>query len=425
MSKKSVRALVGVIVLAGSAWVAGGYYAASVFETQVKAFAEEVGKDSGVDIADLKHHRGFLRSDGSFKIIVKDTSGDQSFRPLLETEVSYQASHMIMPDSLSKVKWAIKPIGETGKAITEVFGENAKITGEGNVKFNLEYLSSVHIPKLVARQDESSIDISPTHGHFTWGKSSASLDLNIDRVVVRTEGEAFEAQKLFFDTALSDRIKGIGSAKLTIDKLATKDGIAEGFAMSADSVLNKDRVDIRVAKSLRSLKYQDVLARDLAIEIVLNKLDANSVETLSNLLNETGMSNLTAIEQAQAKAAARTMILKGFDLGITKLTGTIGKGTVEGSLRIELAPTPGEQASQFNLNQSLKSSGQVLLKGNVLDPQYKGMALMFGAAVQTPEGLKASYEFANGRLIANGQALDIKKEWAQIEQAVRDWMIEQ
>lgn len=50
---------------------------------------------------------------------------------------------------------------------------------------------------------------------------------------------------------------------------------------------------------------------------------------------------------------------------------------------------------------------------------------MFGAAVETPEGLKASYEFANGQLIANGQALDIKKEWVPIEQAVRDWMIEQ
>jgi hypothetical protein len=136
------------------------------------------------------------------------------------------------------------------------------------------------------------------------------------------------------------------------------------------------------------------------------------------------MSNLTAIEQAQAKAAARTMLLKGFDIGITRFTGTVGKGTVEGSLRIELAPTPGEQASQFNLNNSLKSSGQLLLKGNVLDPSYKGMALMFGAAVETPEGLKASYEFANGKLIANGQALDIKDEWAVVTNTVREWMTE-
>jgi uncharacterized protein YdgA (DUF945 family) len=331
---------------------------------------------------------------------------------------------MIMPDSLSKVHWQIKPIGESGETITDMFGENAKITGEGKVKFSQEYVSSVNIPKLVARQDNSSIDISPTHGNFTWGKKSAALDLKIDRAVIRGEEEAFEAQKLFFDTKLSDRIKGIGSAKITIDKLATKDAIAEGFAVSADSVLNKDRVDIKVAKSLRSLKYQDVQARDLAIEIALNNMDANSIETLSNLLNETGMSNLTAIEQAQAKAAARTMLLKGFDIGITRFTGTVGKGTVEGSLRIELAPTPGEQASQFNLNNSLKSSGQLLLKGNVLDPSYKGMALMFGAAVETPEGLKASYEFANGKLIANGQALDIKDEWAVVTNTVREWMTE-
>lgn len=425
MSTKRVGSVVGVVVLAGGAWVAGSYYAANVFETQVKVFAEEVGKDSGVDVSDLKHTRRFLSSDGSFRLSIKDAAGDQPFRPLLETEVSYQASHMIMPDSLSKVKWQIKPIGESGKAITEVFGENAKITGEGKVKFSQEYVSSVNIPKLIARQDNASIDISPTHGNFTWGKSNAALDLKIDRAVIRSEDEAFEAQKLVFETNLSDRIKGIGAAKIAIDKLATKDAIAEGFAMSADSVLNKDRVDIKVAKSLRSLKYQEMQARDLAIEIALNKVDVNSIETLSNLLNETGMSNLTAIEQAQAKAAARTMLLKGFDIGITKLTGTVGKGTVEGSLRIELAPTPGEQASQFNLNQSLKSSGQLLLKGNVLDPQYKGMALMFGAAVETPEGLKASYEFADGKLMANGKNIDVKKEWAEVNKTLRSWMAEE
>ena len=405
--------------------MAGSYYAGNVFEKQVRAFAEEVGKDSGVDLSDLKHSRGLLSSEGSFKLSIKDAAGEQSFQPLLETEVSYQASHMIMPDSLSTVTWQIKPIGKSGKSVTDVFGENAKITGEGKVKFSLEYVSTVNIPKLVARQEDASIDISPTHGNFTWGKKNAALDLKVDRAVIRSEDEAFEAQQLVFDTKLSDRIKGLGTAKVTIDKLATKDAIAEGFAVSADSLLNQDRVDIRVAKSLRSLKYQDVLARDLAIEIALNNVDAKSIETLSNLLNETGMSNLTAIEQAQAKAAARTMLLKGFDLGITKLTGTVGKGTVEGSLRIELAPTPGEQASQFNLNQSLKSSGQLLLKGNVLDPQYKGMALMFGAAVETPEGLKASYEFANGQLMANGKHIDVKKEWAEVNKTLRTWMVEQ
>lgn len=425
MSTKSVGFVVGVVVLAGGAWVGASYYAATVFEKQVRTFADEIGKDSGIDISDVKHQRGFLTSDGSFKLNIKDTTGDQSFRPLLETLVTYQASHLIMPSSLSTVKWEIKPAGESGKAITELFGENTKISGEGKVKFSQEYVSSIHIPKLAARQDDSSIDISPTSGNFTWGKTNAAMDLKLDRAVLRSDGEAFELQKLVFDTKLSDRIKGIGSAKITIDKMASKDGVAEGFALSAESSLNKDRIDTRVSKSLRGLKYQDIQARDLAIEIALNKLDASSVETLSKLINDTGMSNLTALEQAQARTAITNIVLKGFDASITKLTGTVGKGTVDGSLRIELAPTPGDGAKQFNPTQSLKSSGQLTLKGNVLEPEYKGMALMFGAAVETPEGLKASYEFADGKLSANGKNIDISKEWKQANEMLREWLLEE
>lgn len=424
MSSKSVGAIAGIVVLAGGAWIGGSYYAGTVFEKEVKAFVDEIGKDSGIDVIDLKHQRGFLSSDGSFKLNIKDTTGDQSFKPLLETEVSYQASHLIMPSSLSTVKWQIKPVGESGKAITELFGESTKISGEGKVKFSQEYVSSIQIPKLSARQDDSTIDISPTTGNFTWGKTNAAMDLKVDRAVLRSDGEAFELQKLFFDTKLSDRIKGIGSAKITIDKMASKDGLAEGFVLSADSSLNKDRIDTRVSKSLRSFKYQDIQARDLALEISLNKLDAASVETLSKLINETGMTNLTAIEQAQAKEAVTKIVLKGFDASITKLTGTVGKGTIQGSMRIELAPTPGEKVKQFNLTRSLKSSGQLVLKGDVLDAQYKGMALMFGAAVETPDGLKASYEFANGKLLANGKNIDIGNEWTQVNETLREWLLE-
>ncbi len=119
------------------------------------------------------------------------------------------------------------------------------------------------------------------------------------------------------------------------------------------------------------------------------------------------------------------MLLKGFELGIPKLTATVGKGSVEGSLRLDLLPTPGAQASQFSLAKLLTSSGQVLLKGPVLEPQYKAMALMFGAVVETPEGLKASYTLTNGQLNANGHALDIKQQWAAIEQSMHKWMAEQ
>ena len=424
MSKTFLGAVAGIIIVAGGCWIAGSYYAGNIFQSQLNAFTEDIGKDSGIDVSDVKQARGLFSSTGSFKLGFKDAAADQSFRPFLETEVSYQASHMITPDALTKVHWQVLPTGESGKLITDLFGDAARVTGEGKIKFNQEYVSSVHIPKLAARQDDVSIDVTPTSGHFTWGKSNAALDLKTDRAIVRSDGEAFEAQLVVFETALTDRIKGIGTAKVSVEKLASKDGIAEGLLMTAGSTLNQDRIDVRVSKSLRSLAYQGMLARDLAIEVVLNNVDAASVETLSKLINDTGMANLTAIEQAQARAATKTMLLKGFELGIPKLTATVGKGSVEGSLRLDLLPTPGAQAGQFSLTQLLTSSGQVLLKGAVLDPQYKGMALMFGAVVETPEGLKASYTLSNGQLKANGKPLDIQHEWAQIEQSMRTWMSE-
>ena len=144
MSKKFLGTVAGIIMVAGGCWMAGSYYAGNIFQSQLKAFTDEIGKDSGMDVSDVKHTRGLFSSTGSFKLGFKDAAADQSFRPFLEAVVSYQASHMITPDALTKVHWQIFPTGETGKVITDLFGDAAKVTGEGRVKFNQEYVQKVH-----------------------------------------------------------------------------------------------------------------------------------------------------------------------------------------------------------------------------------------------------------------------------------------
>jgi hypothetical protein len=71
-------------------------------------------------------------------------------------------------------------------------------------------------------------------------------------VLARGNGEAFELGKVALDVDLKNRYLGTGSTSLSIDKIATSHGSAEGFRHATEVVEEGDRLNAQVTESLRA-----------------------------------------------------------------------------------------------------------------------------------------------------------------------------
>jgi hypothetical protein len=80
----------------------------------------------------------------------------------------------------------------------------------------------------------------------------------IERVLARGNGEAFELGRVALDLDLKNRYLGTGTTSLSIDKIATSHGSAEGFRHATEVVEEGDRLHTR---SPRTCVPQPLAAR--------------------------------------------------------------------------------------------------------------------------------------------------------------------
>ncbi len=406
MSTKKIAIGAGVVVILGAAWIGGSMYAQKKFQTEVKAFADGMSSNVGVAVKGLKQDSGFLTSSGQFTINFSDASGDSDFS--IDLAATYKASHLLLPGSVARFDWDLKPAGDASKEITRMFGDSARVEGVSKISYGGDFTSSVAIPKLAAHEDGVVFEFGPTSGTVSGGKNKLSFDIVTNRMVVRSSDDALDMKQIKYQTELTDIATGLGSMQFSIDELSTKDAVASGIFLKANSTHRADRIDMSVTHSVKSVAYNGITVKDASIDMVFKDLNAKSIQTLSTVFNNASSTNLTAAEKALAQDALRDLIYQGFTVGITKIAASAKEGSVDGTVSLELLKSASNKPSDFNLVKQLRSSGQLTVKA--LDQQYKGMALMFGVVQETPDGLKAGYELSDGKLQFNGKSVDISDE---------------
>jgi hypothetical protein len=144
-----------------------------------------------------------------------------------------------------------------------------------------------------------------------------------------------------------------------------------------------------------------------------------SVETLSAIGSDSGdFLNLTADEQARASGAMQNLLRKGFSIGLPQISAKMGTGSIKGDLIIEVSQPDGAAANKFSLSQSVKANGKLEAQGRIVDNTQKRLALMLGLATETREGLRASFQFSNGTLRANGKSYDVRDNLAYFDEII-------
>ncbi len=417
-SGKTVALASAAVAALGAAWIGTGVYGAHVAERELRALTSHASARDGFRLMNLKHDRGILSSTGTVDVRLEDQCGDAGAGEApLTLQVSYTMRHLVLPGSLMRFDWTLAPTGAAGASFAKTFGGNTTLQGDGSVAMNGDVRSSLSLPELAVSGAES-VQVAPSTGRIAWGANTFALDWKTDRIVARGHGQALELQQLVLAMDLKNRKLGTGTASLSIDKLSTELGTAEGFRVASEVVEHGDRLDMKFTPSLRNVSVAGQTARDLVLEIGVTGVHAKSIETVGQILGDTcGLEHATANETATLRSALRTLMARGFTLGIPRIAGSIGNGSLDGSLQVELKPTAGGDSAPILLARVLRSQGQITLKGDVVDAEQKQMVLAMGVATEVPGGLQAGYEYADGVLKANGRSFDAGGMQAALAQA--------
>lgn len=402
---KKILAVGGVsVVLAG--WFGASMYAGSVAEREIRAFAARPSSETGVRVRNLQHNAGLLSATGSFGLeVVNQCAGDEG-DPGAAFEVEYGIANLILPTAPLRVTWSARPTGELAVALAEVFGPSLRLQGNGGVSFGGDFRSAMALPELAMDQGGQKLTIAPSSGSVTIGKSALAVSWGVDKLLSRGHGEALELGKIALDLDLKDRHLGTGSTSLSIERISTSHGTAEGFRHATLVTEEGERLNAQVTESLRMAAFGGETMRDFSLEIAIRDLDKRSVETLSRLAGDTcGMQNMTADEDQAFRKALRTLLTQGFSVGVPKLAGSVGKGSLEGKLILEARKAP-SATGPISLAQLFRASGELLVKGEALDAQKRQNALAAGFIQEKDGSLKGSFEYAEGVLRTNGRIFD-------------------
>jgi Flp pilus assembly protein TadD len=197
---------------------------------------------------------------------------------------------------------------------------------------------------------------------------------------------------------------------LGVDKLSTSGGGFDGLKVSSQVTEHGDRLDMVLSYGVQNASVAGQTAKNLSLEMALKDVHAASFETISRVASDScGLQNLTTDEDSRVRSAVRTLLASGLSMGIPKLAGTVGEGSLDGQLSIDLMATKGDAGGAVALAKLLKSSGKLTLSGNVLNANQKQMAVAMGVATETPKGLEAAYEYVDGIFKANGRVFDAGK----------------
>jgi hypothetical protein len=416
--KKSIRnaaLAVGGVAILGAAWAGGSVHAGRVAADRIRALAAPANPGSAVSIAAVSHGTGLFGASGSFEVRFNEHCNAPGSTGPGAVKVEYTLSNLLLPGSTVRFEWKAVPTGEVGEMLVKLTEGALRAEGRGNVSWDGTVRSSASMPELVLGSGAQALRVSAGAGELSLAGQAFGLKWRTERIVGRGAGKAMELVNLGFEIDLKDRSRGLGSTVLSVERMGTGFGTAEGLRLSTEAVERGDRTDVTITPSLRAVELPGQKARDLSMQVALRDVHTASLETIQRIGTEScGYRRLKPEDRRNLRAAVRTALTGGLSLDITDVKGSIGDGSLEGFLRVELkkaAPavalaTAGTDPVAIDLANLLVSSGELTLKGDAMKPRQRAMAISMGVATEVPGGLKAAFEYGDGLLKANGRVFD-------------------
>ena len=405
--KKTWVAVGASLAVLGAGWVGASVLVGMKTQEALKGLMVQDSslKASPWRVRQVTQERGLFQSKGQLALVLSPDCQAQDEEDLT-FQVTYTLDHWPLPSGLARFSWQLAPEGEDAQVFKSLFGSASALKGQGVVGLGGAVRSSLNLPAVAMRRSGEVLEISPTTGQFAIDGQKLSLETKIDRLVVRGKGEALSIQGLAMDFAVDDLRIGTGSGSFKVAQASTTLGSLEGLELRMEAKEKGDRMDMSVTPSVRKLEAAGQTLTDLRMQWAWNGLHTESVESLIKLFDSScGVQALTAQENKVAAQALRTLLVKGFSVGMPTLTGKTDTGRLEGSLWVELQAAKGSEPS---LVEQLKSHGKLEVEGSFITPDQREMAVATGFAVKQGNALSATYDYAQGLLKVNNRSMDAR-----------------
>jgi hypothetical protein len=404
----SLFALIGLLV---AVWLGASFYSARTTGNYITSLPELYKQNNYMHIKTVEHHQSAFSSEGKFEIRFPNFIPLSDAAPTaLGLIVQYKISNLLMPDSAGRLEWQMTGDNAIDPLLKQLFGQGPTMYGKGFISYGGQRQSSIELSELLFKDSQSTLKLTPLTGMATWDNETLKLKLQSDHLNARTENVVTDWKGMNIDINLSNRVLGLGSYVFSVNKGTSVSSTFEGMKLTKTIGLANERFNLSIVQTIKQYSFDKIKLSDVDQEFFLRDLDKDSVMSISTLLRDVKDANkLTTQERTNLALALRNLFNKGFSFGLPRLVAKLDGGNLQGDLNIEVLKSEAADTA-FSTAQRMRAAGQFTLNGKGgLDSAQQAMALMLGLAVKTPEGLRSSFEFANGVIKANGKTFDVKE----------------
>lgn len=409
--KKILTALVAIIVLVVAAWLGASFYSARVSGNYVTALPEMYQQQDFIHVKTIEHQQSAFSSHGKFELRIPNVFAvGEEGQGALGFIVQYSISNLLLPGSAGRVTWQLIGDDAIDRRLTKLFGQGAAMHGHGIIQYDGTRRSTVEIAELILKDDSDFIQLSPVKGNLIWDNLALHLNLKTDRLNARAEGSALDWHGITLDVNLSDRMQGLGVYTLNANKGSSDGSSFEEMKLIKNVSAVNNRLNVSIGQTIKTYVFDQYKLSDIDQSFNLTNMDLPSVQAISTILRDAkDLRNMTQDERAKMLSAVRQLLDQGFSMAIPKIAAKMEGGSIAGHASVDILKAEGSAGIPFSTAQRVKASGQLEIKGRVLDPAQTTTALLLGLAISTPDGLMSAFDLTAGVIKINGRAFDIKE----------------
>jgi len=413
----SFAVLIGVLM---AVWLGASFYSARTTGNYITSLPDLYKQNDSMHFKIIEHQQSAFSSSGKFEIRFQHLSPFFSDAPsVMGLVVQYNISNLLMLDSAGRFEWKLTGDDTIDPMLKQLFGQGPTLHGKGHIGYSGQRQSSVELSELLFKDAETSLKMARLNGVAHWDNKKLNLKLHSDRLSARTANASTDLRGMSMDIKLSDRMLGLGTYIVGIEQGSSDSSSFKEMKLTKTLSLENDRFNFLMAHTMKQFTSSKFKLSDLELDFSLRGLDKDSVMSLSSIsreIKDTG--NLTSHERIKLSSALSDLLNKGFSIGFPSVVATLNDGKLEGNINIDVLKSDTKNIA-FSSAQRLRANGQFSItdKGG-LDKELQATALVLGLAVKTPEGLKTSFEFANGITRVNGKTFNEKENFKFLDDII-------
>jgi uncharacterized protein YdgA (DUF945 family) len=421
--KKILISAVVIALIGTAAWSGAGIYAGFQVEKALVAFIDQLPARSAMKVVDLKHNRGLMVSNGQFTVHYADPQAQGANRPDLVTAViNYEVDHHVSREHLAQFTWRLTPTDTFGERLKTLFATDFNVVGQGTVGWQGATQSDFAAPALRYQQGNDILALGPWQGDMFMHGPIFNWLITSPEVNIQSQDTFLNVKNMSFKVDLVDRLNGVGASVLTVDELSFPTTQVQGVTFKASNTLNQGYLDFEAEKQIKKVVFADQTVTDVDLTLTVKHLNQQSINELSNILNETGnFDDLTIEQQQSVQEATVRLIQDGFIVAMPKLQAQTERGTIDGNVVFNLAANVVDP-NVFDAGKQIKAEGTLNIARMIMPPEYEGLVQMLGLATRTEKGLQSKFSFLDGKLLVNGRNIDVNMQLTRMNQAMTDFL---